>query len=84
LKNTYNFHKKVVDKAASVINRWWRDEELGMCRAVRFGGHRNEVTNRMEPVMHYAHVNADTGEIEDETSTLVEVLEWVEGCTSNI
>ena len=84
LKNTHNFDKRIVDKAATIINRWWKDDELGMCRAVKFGGHRNEVTGRMEPVMHYTHVNEDTGDIEDEVSTLVEVLDWVKACPSNI
>ena len=83
LKNTHNFHKKIVAKAASLMNRWWEDEELGMCRVVKFGG-SNVKTGKMEPVLFYTHVIPETGVIEEEWSSLPEVMSWVKECDTNM
>jgi hypothetical protein len=71
-----------VNSAAKLINKWFHDADLGMCRVIRMGGAKN-MFGRMEPVMYYTHVNAE-GEIEEESSSLPEVKAWVTADKTNL
>jgi hypothetical protein len=61
--------------------RWFEDEDLGMCRVIRFGGHRHD--GKMEPVMHYSYLDAE-GKTHTEKSSLEEVEKWVRAEKSNL
>ena len=39
LYNEHDFKKEVVDVAASVMQKWFMDKDLGMCRVAEFGGY---------------------------------------------
>ena len=83
LKNTHNFPTQIVDKAASIMHRWFKDDELGMCRVVKLGGHKR-TGERMGPVLFYQYVDKQTGDIGEEFSSIEEVVTWVEACPTNI
>ena len=81
--NEYNFPEEVVNEAAKAMHRWFRDEELEMCRVFKFSGAKNENSDDIEPVLWYRHKNAGGGSAE-EYSSLVEVIDWVKACASNV
>jgi hypothetical protein len=82
IKNKYKFPAAVVNKAASLLHKWFVDAELGPCRVVEFGGNRNS-KGKMEPVLYYTHVAPD-GELVDDSSTIPEVASWVAADQSNL
>ena len=73
LPNKCNFHPKIVDAGAALLQKWFEDDELGMCRVVEFGGVDNDEGEK-EPIMWYTHVDAD-GDEHRNSSSLVEVKE---------
>ena len=82
LPNSHKFDKKIVDCAASLMYRWFNDEDFGMCRVVRFGATGTGLKEK-EPLLFYRYVDDDGGVIE-ESSSLVEVREWVLNDKSNL
>ena len=75
LKNDHDFEKEVVDVAASVMQKWFLDKDLGMCRVVEFGGYYNTNMKDVEPVLHYEYMK--DAEVHVESSALAEVVDWV-------
>ena len=82
LPNKYKFHTNIVNEAARLMHAWFNDKEMGMCRVVEFGGFKKK-DGTMEPVMYYDYFDAN-GEVETDSSTLIEVAEWVEKDKTNI
>ena len=82
LYNEHNFPKTDVDVAHSLMNRWFCDSSLGMCRVVEFGGYNNRKLDQLQPVMYYDFIL--NGELNSESSTLSEVAQWVRDCKDNI
>jgi hypothetical protein len=81
IRNKHNFPVDVVNLAASLLHKWFDDDELGLCRVVDFGG-KPDQDGIMQPVLHYAHLDGD-GVVED-TSTVEEVAAWVADNITNL
>ena len=82
LLNEHKFPKTDVDVACTLMNRWFSDTALGMCRVVEFGGYNNRKLNQLQPVMFYDFLL--NGELNCESSTFSEVAQWVGDCKDNI
>jgi hypothetical protein len=82
LYNEHKFEKEVVDVAASVMQKWFLDKELGMCRVVEFGGYYNTDMKDIEPVLHYEYMKGD--DVNVESSALAEVVQWVNMSQDNL
>ena len=82
LKNEHSFPTNVVNNAAKLINKWFDDDELGMCRVVGMAGSDN-IHGVKEPVMLYTHVDKE-GNVVQESSSLPEVKTWVNADTTNL
>ena len=61
---------------------WFHDKEVGMCRVVEFGGFKTK-DGTMEPMLYYDYFDQN-GEVETDSSTLIEVQGWVEEDKTNI
>ena len=82
LLNEHKFPKTDVDVACTLMNRWFCDSSLGMCRVTEFSGFQNRQLKKLEPVMFYDFIL--NGELNTESSTLSEVARWVGECEDNI
>jgi hypothetical protein len=72
----------MVSVAAKLLHKWFRDEDLGMCRVLRFTGVKGK-KGAMEPVLEYAYVD-EGGKVVKEKSSFAEVKKWVQADTTNL
>ena len=81
--NKQGLHPKVVDVAASLMNRWFNDDDFGMCRVVDLGNLVENTQGNLEPTVVYEYLDIDDVK-RQQFSSLVEVEEWVLANESNL
>ena len=72
----------MVNKAAGLLQKWFDEPVLGMCRIVNFGGVKDR-QNVMQPSMFYDTINKK-GELRQYCSTLSETSLWVANAKKNL